>query len=72
MDQLQEQLKFIADALKPMADAVFNDNGDLTIEPPTLTSADFVKAYTAEKVVQTLLSNQIATLNDENARLRKD
>ena len=39
-------------ALKPFADAVFNDNGDMTVTIGVPTHGDFVRAYFALKAAQ--------------------
>lgn len=42
------------EALKPLADAVFNDNGDMTVQLPAITSEDCIKAYFAVRELSAL------------------
>lgn len=42
------------EALKPLADAVFNDNGDMTVQLPAITSEDCIKAYFAVRELAAL------------------
>lgn len=42
-------------ALKPLADAVFNDNGDQTVTIPSITAEQCIEAYFAEKHIRAAL-----------------
>lgn len=48
-ERLRAALKSAGKALLPMAEAVFNDNGDITVQMPTPTYDECVSAYFAEK-----------------------
>ena len=48
-------LEKAAEALKPLADAVFNDNGDMTISPPLINAEQCIRAYFAVKGIRSAL-----------------
>lgn len=48
-ERLREALKEAERALKPLADAVFNDNGDMTVSLPSPTSEECIAAYFVER-----------------------
>lgn len=45
----KEKIEKLRKALKPFADAVFNDNGDMTVSYGHLTSENCIQAYFAMK-----------------------
>ena len=49
-------LQRAAEALKPLADAVFNDNGDMTVSVPLLSAEECIQAYFAVKRIRAALS----------------
>jgi hypothetical protein len=49
-------LEKAAEALSPLADAVFNDNGDMTVSVPLLSAEDCIQAYFAVKRILAALS----------------
>lgn len=53
------------EALKILSDAVFNDNGDMTVSVPLVSSEDCIKAYFASKALSTLTN----TSGDDEAGL---
>lgn len=46
-------LKKVRDSLRPLADAVYNDNGDMTVSIPVITSEECIAAYFARKRLDT-------------------
>jgi hypothetical protein len=54
--ELVKALEEAERALKPLADAVFNDNGDMTVSLPSPTSEECIAAYFAEKHARAALS----------------
>jgi hypothetical protein len=48
-DPLRKALEQAERALKPLADAVFNDNGDMTVNLPSPTSEECIAAYFVER-----------------------
>lgn len=54
--ELSVALEKAAEALKPLADAVFNDNGDMTVSAPLLSAEECVQAYFAVKRIRAALS----------------
>lgn len=53
---LRVALEKAAEALRPMADAVFNDNGDMTVNMTMPTGEECIQAYFAEKRIQAALA----------------
>lgn len=54
----QAQLKIYREALEPFADAVFNDNGDITVNLSAVDPDDFIAAYFAFRRARTALSQE--------------
>lgn len=54
-ERLRKALESAGKALLPMADAVFNDNGDMTVQMPTPTYDECISAYFAEKRITAAL-----------------
>lgn len=44
-DEAVEGLKIAMKSLKPLSDAVFNDNGDMTVSPPIIDAEQCIQAY---------------------------
>jgi hypothetical protein len=53
-------MKKAAEALRPLADAVFNDNGDMTVSIPLLSSEDCIQGYFASKRISAALTSEPA------------
>lgn len=64
LGNVRAALAAAADALRPMADAVFNDNGDMTVNLFTPTGEECIEAYFAEKRVRAAFSTAAEGRND--------
>ena len=56
IEKLEAALARAEEALRPMSDAVFNDNGDMTVSQPLPNHEDCVKAYFAAKQIRAALA----------------
>lgn len=54
--QVRAALENAADALRPMVDAVFNDNGDMTVSLTMPTGEECIQAYFSERQIRAALS----------------
>lgn len=55
VDQMSMALKKADEALRPLADAVYNDNGDMTVSVPLLSSEECIQGYFASKRITAAL-----------------
>lgn len=53
--RIRHENERLREALKPFSDAVFNDNGDMTIDLGLATSDDYVRAYFAYRRARALI-----------------
>lgn len=58
--ELRKLVSECSDALSPFADAVFNDNGDMTVNLGSATGDDYVRAYFTDRRARALIGGSHA------------
>jgi len=58
IDKLRTVLKKAAEALLPLSNAVYNDNGDMTVQRPMPSADECISAYFVEKRISDILKDE--------------